>query len=436
MGPNNTAKNLRNFYYWFIPIIIAAKIVRWTVMYYKLVVMSIGNGMAMRMYFGMYSFRMSVLSQTSNISSVAESNAGALFRAINFFNCIFIDEWEIYISIIYNIIALLLVRDFYKRTPQAGIKENIFVYLGVAILNIFCFCLSKEPYQMLFFILMALAIIKGKTYRQKSIFLVVALFLTVLFSRKYYGLVLIYYFFLQFIVRHFFDNINYQTKDGKQKLISNIFLTSIIIGISYFFLLSYLSTSNESTYTEMIDANYRDMSRSSVADSEIVPIFPKGNRFFATFDYVIKIFRLMFPFELLIKGRIKYIFFIVFQSLLVMFIGRAFMDRKKKETASEEEEEEEDEEVDEEGYEVANIFDNVLEHEEDADYYENSEEEEEESDKEKTMILQQEEDRRLSRTSALYLYLAFLLCSAAFEPDFGSWIRHQGVALPIILLIL
>ena len=103
MGPNNTAKNLRIFYYWFIPIIIAAKIVRWTVMYYKLVLMSIGNGMAMRMYFGMYSFKMSVLSQASNTSSVAESNAGALFSAINFFNCVFVDEWEIYISIIYNI---------------------------------------------------------------------------------------------------------------------------------------------------------------------------------------------------------------------------------------------------------------------------------------------------------------------------------------------
>lgn len=429
MGPNNTAKNLRNFYYWFIPIIIAAKIVRWTVMYYKLVVMSIGNGMAMRMYFGMYSFRMSVLSQTSNISSVAESNAGALFRAINFFNCIFIDEWEIYISVIYNIIALILVRDFYKRTPQAGTKENIFVYLGVAILNIFCFCLSKEPYQMLFFILMALAIIKGKTYQQKSIFLGVALFLTVLLSRKYYGLVFLYYFFLQYIVRYFFDNINYQTKNGKQKLISNIFFSSIIIGISYFFLLSYLATSDEGTYTEMIDANYRDMSRSSVADSEIVPIFPKGNRVFATFDYVIKIFRLMFPYELLIKGRIKYIFFIVFQSLLVTFIGRAFINRKKNAIA-EDEEEEGEEEV------VATIGENVSENEEDADYYEELEEENEETDEEKEIRLLKEEDRRLSRTSALYLYLAFLLCSAAFEPDFGSWIRHQGVALPIILLIL
>ena len=398
-------------------------------MYYKLVVMSIGNGMAMRMYFGMYSFRMSVLSQTSNISSVAESNAGALFRAINFFNCIFIDEWEIYISIIYNIIALLIVRDFYKRTPQAGIKENIFVYLGVAILNIFCFCLSKEPYQMLFFILMALAIIKGKTYQQKSIFLGVALFLTVLFSRKYYGLVLLYYFFLQYIVRYFFDNINYQTKNGKQKLISNIFFTSIIIGISYFFLLSYLATSDEGTYTEMIDANYRDMSRSSVADSEIVPIFPKGNRVFATVDYVIKIFRLMFPYELLIKGRIKYIFFIVFQSLLVTFIGRAFINRKKNAITDEEEENEDEKEV-------ATIVDNVSENEEEADINEEIEEEKEETEEEKELRLLQEEDRRLSRTSALYLYLAFLLCSAAFEPDFGSWIRHQGVALPIILLIL
>ena len=428
MSPNNTAKNLRHFYYWFIPIIIAAKIVRWTVMYQKLVLMSIGNGMALRIYFGMYEFKLSGLSQTSSASSVAESNAGALFRSINYFHCVFIEEWEIFISIIYNIITLFIVRDFFKRTPQAGRKENFFVYLGVAILNIFCFCLSKEPYQMLFFIMMALAIINGKTYHQKSVFLVVALFLTVLLSRKYYGLVLLYYFFLQYIVRYFFDNINYQTQNGRKKLLSNIIYTSIIIGVSYFFLLSYLSTSNESTYTEMMNANYRDLNRASVADSEIVPFFPKGNRLFATFDYVIKIFRLMLPVELLIKGRIKYLFFIAFQLLLLMFLGRAFINRKKNEVTSDEEE------IDEEPEEISTIRNNVLEHEMDSDF--SSEEEEEEGNKEEEIRFQKEEDRRLSRTAALYLYLAFLLCSAAFEPDFGSWIRHQGVALPIILLIL
>ena len=111
------------------------------------------------------------------------------------------------------------------------------------------------------------------------------------------------------------------------------------------------------------------------------------------------------------------------------FIGRAFINRKKNAIA-EDEEEEGEEEV------VATIGENVSENEEDADYYEELEEENEETDEEKEIRLLKEEDRRLSRTSALYLYLAFLLCSAAFEPDFGSWIRHQGVALPIILLIL
>lgn len=434
MGPNNTAKNIRNFYFWFIPIIIAAKIVRWTVMYLKLVVMSIGNGMAVRIYLGMYHFKVSGLSETSSASSVAESNAGALFGAINFFGCYDIEEWELFISFIYNIITLFLVIDFYKRTPQAGTKENIFVYLGVAILNIFCFCLSKEPYQMLFFLLMAIAIIRGKTYQQKSILLAVALFLTVLLSRKYYGLVLIYYFFLQYIVRYFFDNIDFHTQNGRQKLISNIFSTTIIIGISYFFLLSYLSVNNEDTYSEMMNANYRDMNRASVADSEIVPFFPKGNPLFATFDYVIKIFRLLFPLELLIKGKIKYIFFIVFQLLLVLFIGRAFINRRKKEDEDEDEDEKTEEALATEM--VANDNKEPEKYDNEVELTEESNEEDEEEAEEEEILRQKEEDRRLTRTAALYLYLAFLLCSAAFEPDFGSWIRHQGVALPIILLIL
>ena len=432
MSPNNTAKNISRFYLWFIPIIIASKIVRWTVMYMKLVVMSIGNGMAVRMYLGMYQFKVSGLSQTSSASSVAESNAGALFSAINFFHCFWIQDWEIYLSVLFNIFTLVMVVDFYKRTPQAGLKENIFIYLGVAILNIFCFCLSKEPYQMLFFFLMAMTIVAGKTYQQKSILLGGALFLTILLSRKYYGLVFLYYFFLQYIVRYLFDNIDFQSKHGKKKLITNIFFTSIIIGVSYFFLLSYLSTSSESTYNEMMNANYRDMDRASVADSEIVPFFSKGNKLLATVDYVIKIFRLMFPVELLIKGKVKYLFFIAFQALLAFFISRAFINRRKPEEEEEEMEEAED---------VLATADTQVNEEEVnspqvADEEEEYEEEEEDNNEDEEIVKKREEDRRQTRTAALYLYLAFLLCSAAFEPDFGSWIRHQGVALPIILLIL
>lgn len=426
MYQDNSAKNISNFSIWFLPIIIAAKIARWTIMYKKLVAMSIGNGMISRMMTGSYRFSASVLSQTTSASSVSETNAGALFNLFNVFGIHTTTGWEIYISIAFNIFLYFIIVDFYKRTPQAGLLANIFVYLGVAILNIFCFCLSKEPYQFLFFILMAAAIKTGKNYQQKSILLTGAIFLTVLFSRKYYGLVLIYFFILQYFVRHLIDNIDFSTANGKKKLVFNLGILAIFMGACYFFILSFLSANNEDTYQEMMNVNYRDMSRASVADSEIVPFFSKGNRLLATVDYIIKIFRLMFPIELLLKGKITYIFLVVNQGLLALFIRNAFITRiKVSKVKVDDEEEEEDVEEDEES--------------EEEDEEENEEEEEvqyEEEEEDAENIQRKEIDRSNTRTAALYLYLAFLLCSASFEPDFGSWIRHQGVALPVMLLIL
>jgi len=436
MGPNNTAKNINNLYIWIIPIIIASKVVRWTIMYSKLIWVSIGNGMVDRMNQGMYHFRLSMLSQVTNAASVAEANAGALFQAINIFGIETRDQWEVFITIVYNFLTLFVVIDFYKRTPQAGKYENIFIYLGIAILNIFCFCLAKEPYQMLFFFLMAIAIIKGKGYQQKTILLGITLLVTVLLSRKYFGLILLYYFILQYLVRYLFDNINFHSKNGKKKLIVNVIFAGGIIGICYFFLLSYLSGNMESTYDEMINANYRNTNRDSIADSEITPFFPRGNRIYAAADYVLKIFRLMFPIELLVKGKVKYLFLIVFQGLLAMFIGRAFMNRRAP-YQERTEENEEVEESEEENKEIEEVIDENEDEEEDEDEDEDiDEDEDEDEDVDEEVQKRRDEDRRQTRTAALYLYLAFLFCSAAFEPDFGSWIRHQGVALPIILLIL
>lgn len=437
---DNTRKNIQNFFIWLIPIIIVSKIVRWTIMYAKLVDMSIGNGIADRINHGEYKmFMVSGLSEMSNASSVAEYNTGFLFNAINIFGCETIATWEIYISIIYNIILIYFIKDFYRRTPNAGRWENLFVYTGVAILNIFCFCLSKEPYQMLFFFLMALAIRSGKGYQMKSILLSGAILITVLLSRKYYGLVLVYYFILQYVVRYLFDSVDLHSKNGKKKLFVNIIITAAIIGVCYFFMLSFLSSANEDTYEEMVAANYRDMDRQGVAASEIVPIFEKGNPLFMAADYVIKIFRLMFPIELLIKGKATYVFFIFFQALLAMSISNAFINRKAaKKKPVEEDEDEDDEDEDEVESDDENIEEDPEEEDDDEDENEEDEEESEEDEEEELDIvaMQKAEDRRDTRTAALYLYLAFLLCSAAFEPDFGSWIRHEGITLPILLLIL
>lgn len=110
------------------------------------------------------------------------------------------------------------------------------------------------------------------------------------------------------------------------------------------------------------------------AASEITPLFPNSNPALLAVDYFIKILRLMIPIELLIKLKVTYLFLLVYQWLLLTFLVRTFMNRDK-------------------------------------------------------ML-------NPTRTIAMYLYIAFLLCSAAFEPDFGSWVRHQGVAFPVILLLI
>ena len=64
------------------------------------------------------------------------------------------------------------------------------------------------------------------------------------------------------------------------------------------------------------------------------------------------------------------------------------------------------------------------------------EENEDDEDDNEIETVPETRDRIDTRTIALYTYLAFLLCSAMFEPDFGSWLRHQSVAFPIIIYIL
>ena len=133
-------------------------------------------------------------------------------------------------------------------------------------------------------------------------------------------------------------------------------------------------------YEELIRVN----NRSGMGTSEITPVFNANGGPLFTAEYLLKMLRLLFPIELLLIGKITYLFLIVNQFLLVLFIIQAFkgMGQKRKK------------------------FGEI-------------------------------QMRHASiRELALFTYIAFLLCSAAFEPDFGSWVRHQGVTFPIMLLIL
>lgn len=369
-----TEQNIHNYTLWVIPLIIISKIVRWTIMRPQLVNMSIGWGYVPKIQSTPFQgFEAASFFGASNSITHVGDNAISFFQMLDLGFTSY-QSWEVYITIIYNILIFLCVKNFYERNPLAGFKENCFIYLNVAILNIFCLNLAKEPYQMVFFLLMALAISVPKTYRAKSFALIIALILTILYSRKYFGLVLMYFLILNYVIEKLFGKTRtaYITPSvAKKKVYGKLLLLVVLFGVLHYFFMSFLQINNADTYNEMVAANSRDQ---TPAASEITPFFPNSNPALLAVDYFIKIFRLMIPIELLIKLKVTYLFLLVYQGLLLSFLVRTFKNRDK-------------------------LF-------------------------------------NPTRTIAMYLYFAFLLCSAAFEPDFGSWVRHQGVAFPVILLLI
>lgn len=371
-----TEANIRNYATWVVPLIVLAKIVRWTIMKPQLVDMGIGWGFVPKIAsspFQGFGASISFGGGNSTGSTLSVSD-----NAISFFQLLDLgfttyQTWEVVLTILFNILIFFCVKNFYERNPYAGWKENSFVYLNVAILNIFCLNLAKEPYQMMFFLLMAVAISVPKTYQAKSIALVVALVVTILYSRKYYGLVLMYFLILNYVIDKLFgkEQATAAGSANKKAVYGKLLLLVVLFGVLHYFFMSYLMTNSADTYDEMMAVNSRDQ---TAAASEITPLFPNSNPALLAVDYFIKIFRLMIPIELLFKLKVTYLFLLVYQGLLLTFLARTFKQRDK--------------------------------------------------------------EKNPTRTIAMYLYMAFVLCSAAFEPDFGSWVRHQGVAFPVILLLI
>lgn len=366
-------QNIQQFTNWFIPLIIISKIVRWTIMKPQLVDTSIGWGMVKQIAGN----RIPAFSFSGN----ATGNSIILFDFINIFNIRSYIGWEIFFTIVLNIPVFFMIKEYYRTHPLAKWRENLFIYMNVAILNIFCFNMAKEPYQMLFFILMYYCIMLRNTTYMKKCFLIIGVLLSCTFlARRYYALVIMFFVFLVFTVGYLFKKNARKKLTNKQLTVYITLMLLTICGLHYLFM-TLMGGKDPETYLELIRVNNRV---GSLASSEITPIFNANGGPLFTAEYFIKIFRLLFPVELLLKGKITYIFLLVNQLLLVVFMIRAFKGMGGKGNS-----------------------------------------------------------KRLTRTSsvstrniALFTYIAFLLCSAAFEPDFGSWVRHQGVAFPIMLLIL
>ena len=334
--------------------ILLGKIIRWTILKSVLVDMSIGNEMINNILYGTGFFT----SFSEKGMSDAVGNSAVFFRMINFFKLTTTTEFEIFISIMWNIILFYLIA---KCEKHMTLLQFLFLITSVAVLNIWDFCLAKEPLQMMFFIVMYAIICSNKlTEKQKYIGILAVLMICIVYYRVYYILIIAFLIIVSVICKKWLLKLN------KIKKI-DIILLLIILVLCYFIMLSSIKIIDTESFNELI----RVRTRLGDAKTQMLNIFKTDNLIIFSVDYLIMILRMLFPLELIPMG-IKYWAYVFYQILLSYFL-------------------------------IKNIS---------------------------TIKVNSK-----SQNIALYLYMAFILASGTFEPDFGSWVRHEAAIIPILLII-
>ena len=338
-------------------LVAGAKVVRYTLMKEILVDLSIGHTMLNLIY-----------DENSDVNdenlTQEELNAGQktarIFKNMNIFELTTYEEFEVYITILWNIMLLIIMFTLRKKL---NVMQAIFLVLTILILNIFDFNLAKEPIQMLYFILIYV-VITSKALKDNfkyGLCFAILYWASVSF-REYYILIAMFMLGVSWICKTFILM--------KEKLrIFDIILVVVAFGIGYFLLLSIAKVAMPEDYAELV----RVRTREGPAKTEIKNWITKdaSNLPLFTLDYLIMLVRMMIPIELVTFGP-KYWPYVAYQVMVTFYVVMALKNIRK---------------------------------------------------------------NNKSKNVALYVYLGFLCGSATFEPDFGSWVRHEAAIAPVLFIL-
>ena len=337
-------------------IILVSKGIRYTIMKKNLVDEGVGWSFVKMMNDGNKPrFGLTIKGSKNEDSSDAEGNAVAILKTINFLKLTSYQGLEIYITVIWNIITFYIMA---KHKHSYSMIESIFILMSIAVLNIFNFCLAKEPIQMLYFFIMY-AVIKSKmTSKQKFIGCFLVFMLCFMTFRNYYILMAVFMIFIYYIINMF----------SKKMKKTSVIIIILSIYVCIFALMNTTKIVSPKDYAELI----RVRTRTSSANSDIRVLFNSSNLLIYSLDYILVLIRILIPAELLTLGP-KYFIYAVYQIMVTILLINN----------------------------LKNI--NTI---------------------------------NANSKLALYIVIAFTMGSALFEPDFGSWVRHEAVIFPIYLFML
>ena len=252
-------------------------------------------------------------------------------------------------SILIGLISnLILIFFFYIKLPKnLDIKNVLYLSIIVFLLNVYVFNISKDFIQLLIDLLLILVLTKVKNKHISLFISVLILLFFGYFFRVYLNLIALV-FILLVVLNNLFN-------DKRMVVVMGFVLFIIITFILYY---GFYSLFNDIFNSRELTNAYRIDSED--ANTIIANAIPGNNYFAEIINYLINLFRMILPIELLFKGNALYIFFFIFiiYSFLIVF--------KKMGTIKT-------------NYRLSNLF---------------------------------------------FFFLACVLISVLFEPDFGSYLRH------------
>jgi hypothetical protein len=281
-----------------------------------------------------------------------------IFRFINIFNFSSISQWGWLMSLIFIPILIFVI----TRRRQYSLVQYIFILSSVVLLDIYVFGLTKDIIQFLFFLLLYIVLKTKMKNITKLILCCLILLYEALNFRVYYAIMAMIMINIFIIYIFFIKN-----KKLNKQIVFKIIILSLIMFFAEVFILQFISRDN---YISILYARLEiNIQREAIVDASTMIndlLGPNTNYIMFIGNYIINIFRLMVPVELLLKS-IKYIPFIVYQIFITYQIIKSFT--------------------------------------------------------------------KINDNSILWIIttISFMMISVIFEPDFGSFIRHESALILILL---
>lgn len=354
-------------------LLLIGKIVRWTIMRGTLLNMSKGWGYVDPIMHGEWSF------QLFGAEELAEGDIGQgdnIYTVLRIFWYLWLKiptdfvSFEVAITITWGIFLLLVLMGCRRYVTMS---EGIYLALGVIVNSVYCFCLGKEVYQMLFFFLLYFVLRSGQIPgKMKVVLSGLIILLSVTLFRTYYALIFIFAGIFCLVV---WTDKNTFRKSLKNKLswkfILKVFLA---MGLGYLILLRIFWSASPGLFNRFRDALLLASDATSSSNTYMENILSEhgNNIILITLEYMFAVLRMMFPVELVVLGP-KYWFYILYQIIVTLGMIKS----------------------------VRNWNQNTVE-------------------------------QKIATT----LFVGFMFMSATFEVDFGAWIRHGAVTMPMVLIMM